>query len=423
MKKLKEFIENSTSPFHLIQAAKQKLEGAGYRELKFNEEWEIKNGDKIYVSPYTSMIFAFHIGEGDDEDCNLRIAAAHTDFPCFKIKPACEITDNGYYKLNVEVYGGPILNTWMDRPLSISGKVSLKSGNCFEPEIRLIDFGRPVLTIPNLAIHMNKEVNKGIELNKQKDMLPIADIIENEVNQVFLLEHLASELNVDTGELLDFELMVYQTEKGEAIGFGKTMYSSPRLDNITSVYACLEGLISGMRTKGINAIALFDNEEIGSRTNKGAASSLFPIILERLFYSLGKSKVQYYNDLAGGFIVSADVAHCLHPNAPEKNDLTNKVMLNGGIVIKYAASQSYANDCESSGVLIQLCEEHKIPYQKFVNRSDTTSGSTLGSILSTVLPIRTIDVGIPLLAMHSARELMGIKDQNNLNKLIHVFFS
>lgn len=424
MEKLKKLIDSSTSPFHLVNAVKYELDSAGYQELYLDKDWTIKQGDKFYVNHYSSTLFAFSIGAlGDDDNCNLRIASAHTDFPCLKLKPACEISENGYNKLNVEVYGGPILNTWLDRPLSISGKVSLKSDNCFLPKTRLVDFKRPVLTIPNLAIHMNKEINKGIELNLQKDMLPIVDVCESEIDKSFFMRQLSKELQVEEDEILDFELFVYQIEAGETIGFERTLFSSPRLDNVTSVCACLDGLLHGKRDKGINAIALFDNEEIGSKTNKGAASSLLSITLEKVYYSLNKTKERYINDLAGGFMISADVAHCLHPNSPEKNDITNKAMLNGGIAIKYAASQSYANDSESSGVIIQLCKNNQIPYQKFVNRSDGTSGGTLGSISSTVLPMRTIDLGVPLLAMHSARELMGVKDQKYLTSLIKVFFS
>lgn len=423
MKKLEQIIEEGTSPFHIVQTVKRELENAGYKELLFNEEWNIKKGDKFFVIPYQSALFAYDIGEAPDKECNLRIAAAHTDFPCLKIKPSPEIMENGYYKLNVEVYGGPILNTWLDRPLSIAGRVSLRSKNVFSPEIRLVDFKRPVLTIPNLAIHMNKDINKGIELNRQKDMLPVADVIENEINQMFFSQYLAKELEVTPEEILDFELCVYQFEKGEVLGLDNTMYSSPRLDNITSVYACLYGMLQAKRNKGINIIALFDNEEVGSNSKQGAGSALFADLLERIYDSLYKSKEKYYQDMADAFIISADVAHCIHPNLPEKNDITNKVLLNKGIVIKYASSQSYASDCESGAVIMQLCEKNNIPYQKFVNRSDGTYGEALGSIFSRMLPIKCADVGVPLLAMHSARELMGNKDQASLCRLIETFFS
>ncbi|SHJ00786.1 M18 family aminopeptidase [Parasporobacterium paucivorans] len=420
---LHQLIEKSVSPFHQVRTLIQQLESEGFAERKLNEKWDLKQGDKFFVSPYSSCLFAFAIGEDDAKNCSLRIVSAHTDFPCFKIKPACEISENGYYKLNTEVYGGPLLNTWMDRPLSIAGKAALKSQNPFRPEIRLLDFDRPLLTIPNLAIHLNKDANKGIELNRQKDVLPIADMIKSSVNEKFFTEYLSKELGVEKSEILDFELFVYQYEKGGTIGFEETMYSSPRLDNVTGVHACLHGILNGDRKNGINVAAFFDNEEVGSRTKQGADSGLFEILLEKIYLSLGKNREDMHADVAEGMMLSVDVGHCLHPNYPEKNDITNRVILNKGLIIKYAASQAYAGDCEAGGAVMQLCEKNNIPYQKYLNRSDGSSGSTLGSIFSTNLPIRTMDVGIPLLAMHSARELMGTDDQNSLNRLMQVFFS
>lgn len=420
---LSDLLEKAVSPFHQVQIIRKELESAGFHEKKLNEAWNVEAGDKFYVNIFSSSFFAFRIGNDNTRKADLRIASSHTDFPCFKIKPSCEIAENGYYKLNVETYGGPILNTWMDRPLSIAGKVAVKSDHIFKPTTHLIDFSRPVLTIPNLAIHLNKDVNKGVELNRQKDMLPIADVYGNTLNSGFFMEYLAKELQIEASEILDFELFIYLCEKGNEIGFEKTMFSAPRLDNTTGVHACLSGILKGNRKNGINAAAFFDNEEVGSRTKQGADADLFGLVLEKLYLSLNKTREDMIADITDGMMISVDVGHCLHPNYPEKNDITNKVLLNKGIVIKYAASQSYANDCEAGASVMQLCNKYNIPYQKFLNRSDGTSGSTLGSIFSTNLPIRTIDVGVPLLAMHSARELMGKNDQDSLDRLIEAFFS
>lgn len=417
-------IDECVSPFHVVRMSKKRLTKEGFTELSLKDDWKLVRGRKYFVNIYDSSIVAFTLGDEDDNSKNIRIATAHNDFPCLRIKPECELRETGYLKLNVEVYGGAILNTWLDRPLSIAGKVVVKGEDDFEPKVKFVDFARPILTVPNLAPHINRELNKGYEYNKQKDMLPVLDVIAEEFNEKgYLQKCVAKELGVNSEDILDMELVAYQYEKGCLIGMEKTMLSAPRLDNITSVESCLYGIINSKRSKGINIIAMFDNEEIGSRSKQGAGSMILNIIIEKIYLALGYNREKYLADIADGIIISADVSHCLHPNYTEKNDITLKAVLNGGVVIKKDSEQKYANDSEGVAIVKALCSKAGVKYQLFANRSDGTGGGTLGSIVSTLLPMRTIDVGVPLLAMHSARELMGVEDQYALNELIKALFN
>lgn len=326
--------------------------------------------------------------------------------------------------MNVEVYGGAILNTWLDRPLSISGRIAVKSNDVMHPDMRYIDIKRPLMTIPNLAIHMNREVNKGVELNRQTDMLPIVGLFEKELNekQAFL-KFLAKEEGVAVEDILDYELWVYCMQEPVSFGMEEELLLSPRLDNLTSVQALLTGIIEGKQKKGINVIALFDHEEIGSETKQGAGSLLLLNVLEKICDSFGKTTAQTKESIYESFLLSVDVAHGLHPNNAGKMDITNKPVLGGGLCIKEACSQSYATDCEAVAVVEQICQKAGVAYQKFVNRSDMAGGGTLGAIASSIIPIPTVDVGVPLLAMHSAAETMGKKDMESLTGLVREFFS
>ena len=415
-------VNESTCAFTATKAAIDRLQGAGFEELALEDKWDVKRGGKYFINVHDSSVFAFNIGS-DFDNGMLRVSAAHTDHPCLYIKPAPEMKAKEYGKLNVEVYGGPILNTWLDRPLSVAGRIALKSDNVFEPMTRIIDIKKSILTIPNLAIHMNREVNKGVELNRQNDMAPLATIFEEEINKDnFFMEYLAKYLEVEVSDILDFELYAYNTDKGEVVGLNDEMISGPRLDNITSVVACLEGIINSSRANGINVIALYDNEEIGSRTKQGADSNLFGYVLEKLYMALGLGREEYLAAAMKGFLLSIDVAHGLHPNKMEKSDPTNQNMMNDGIVIKRASSQTYATDCKTVAMIEMICKNNCIPYQKYACRSDGTTGSTLGTIANKYLPMRAIDVGVPILAMHSARELMGVKDQMYMEMLVKAFF-
>lgn len=417
------FIKEATSPYHVVKTSVSILEDAGFEKLNITKEWNLEKGKSYYTVPYGSALFAFKIPDNLDNS-NFRIAAAHTDHPCLRIKPVAEIYEGDYLRIDTGIYGGPILNTWLDRPLSIAGNVSLKSDDVFHPKMELVDFKRPLLTIPNLAIHMNSAVNKGLELNKQKDMIPLAGIVNEELNKKnYFIKYLARELKVEPEEILDFDLYVYNAESGQIIGMNDEFISSPRLDNLTSVFACVKGIIDSSRENGINVIALFDNEEIGSLTKQGADSNLLTIILNKIFESFHMSQSAFYESIMRSFFLSADVGHCLHPNMPEKSDPVNKNILNDGFLIKIDINHKYASDAESIGIIQQICMADNIKYQKFINRSDIPGGSTLGAMASAKLPMNAVDVGVPILAMHSARELMGVNDQESLNSLMHSFFT
>ena len=426
---LKSLIHASVSPYHCILEASRRLSDAGFTRLELQKPWKLTAGGAYFVPAYDSTLLAFTLEESLDKTVvpTLRIAAAHTDWPCLKVKPSPEVSGHGYGKLNVEVYGGPILSSWLDRPLSAAGKVCVVSDDPFHPDTRFFHCDRPLFTIPNLAIHMNRDVNKGVELNPQIDMLPLASVLNEELNKdSYFLEFLASQLQVEPCDILDYEVYLYNWEEGCLMGLNNELFSSPRLDNLTSVEACLTGLISAKGNSDshpvIRVIALYDNEEIGSSTKQGAASNLTERILEKIYLSLGYSRAQFLDGLLGGFLLSLDVAHAIHPNHPEKCDIKNQITMGDGVALKLAASQSYATDASCASVIEGLCRKHQIPCRKFSNRSDTRGGSTLGSISSAFLNMAAVDAGVPILAMHSSRELMHVQDQKALNDLTRVFF-
>jgi aspartyl aminopeptidase len=418
------YIKTATSPYQVVEEGIKTLKESGFEEVKMKESWKLKAGGAYYIKPYGTSLFAFTIGEDWKAGQNLRIAAAHTDHPGFRLKPNAEMAAGAYCKLNTEVYGGPILNTWMDRPLSIAGRVALKSIDPFHPEMRLIDFKKPLLTIPNLAIHINREVNKGVELNKQTDTIPVIATLKESLNKNnFFITYVAKELEVKAEDILDYDLYIYNAEEGNLIGMEEDFISCPRLDNLTSVWALLKGIINGRRREGINFIALYDNEEIGSRSKQGADSALLTIMLEKIYEGLLVDKrTSLYEDVSEGILLSVDVAHGVHPNRPEKYDPVNYTKLNGGVVFKIDSNQKYTYDTEAIAVVQQICQLYDVPYQKFVNRSDMPGGMTLGPMISSWLPMKTVDLGVPLLGMHSSRELMGTSDQEYLEKLIKGFF-
>ncbi len=421
-KDLLEFIKKSASPYHGVMEGRRMLEEAGFEELKMGQEWHVQRKGKYYVCPYPTAIFAIKVGEVID-NVGFKIIASHTDSPCFKIKPKSEMVRDGYVSLNTEVYGGPIFSTWFDRPLSIAGKVALRSANPLKPEICYVDFKRPLLTIPSLAIHMNREVNKGVEIHPQKHTLPLVGQINDTLEKEnYLLKYLAAEMEVDTKEILDFDLYLYVAEEGHIIGFENDFLQAPKLDDLAMVYGSLRSIIESGCYDGINIVACFDSEEVGSGTKAGADSALFANILERLSIALNRSKSKHFRMFETSFIISADGAHALHPNVAEEHDPTNRPVLNKGIVLKLSAKQSYATDCESTAAIQQLCDESDLAYQKFVNRSGALGGKTIGPIMSSYIPVRAADVGLPMLAMHSTRELVGVKDLVIMDQMFNNFY-
>ncbi|MCI7539846.1 MAG: M18 family aminopeptidase [Veillonellaceae bacterium] len=414
-KELLDFIASAPSPCHTVTASAEKLRRAGFEELELGGAWQLSRGGRYFVRVYGTTLLAFTVGAAGP----LRMAAAHTDFPCFRLKPAAGLVREGYGLLNVETYGGLILRSWLDRPLGLAGKVVLRGEDAFHPEMRLVDFGRPLVTIPSLAIHMDREVNKEGALNPQKDMLPLAALFGGEAEEDWWMQALAELAGVPAEDILSYELSTYPWEQGCTLGLAEELVSSPRLDNLTSVWACLEGLIAATKdgvSDGVRLVALFDNEEVGSRTKQGAGSAVLMEVLRRIYAAEDGARLSAA--LAGGFLLSVDVAHGLHPNHMSKSDPAVRPVLGGGVVIKQAASQAYAGDAEAVAIVRALCEERGIVHQDFVNRSDSRGGSTLGSIASALVPVRTMDVGVPILAMHSARETMGAADEMALTALV-----
>lgn len=424
LQKLMQTLQAGTSAPLTVEEAARQLSAAGFEELEFQNTWGLRHGGKYFMKHHATALIAFTVGEKLQFRDGFRIAAAHTDYPCLRIKPKPDMQTAGYGQLNVEVYGAAILNTWMDRPLGISGRVALRSQDVMRPRMRLIDGRQAVMVIPNLAIHLQREKNKGMELNRQTDMLPLVQTIGKEVGQeAGFLSYVATQLGVEKEEILDYELWVTCLEQPRLAGIKQDFLVSPRLDNLTSVQALLSGMIRGKRERGFNVVALFDHEEVGSRSKQGASSLLLQNVMEKICECFSWTRMQKKEAIYDSMLLSADVAQGLHPNHLEKMDLTNQPTLNGGLCIKEASSQSYATDCEAIAVIEQICRTGEIPYQKYVNRSDVRGGGTLGSIVSGVIPIPTVDVGVPILAMHSAVETMGVRDQAALTDLVTLFFS
>ena len=419
--RLLDFIDNSTSPYHTVKTGANELKAKGFTELFLEDVWALGEGD-YFVKVYDSTLVAFHIGLNLRH--SMRIASAHTDFPAIRIKPNPLVDAKGYGELNVETYGGLILNTWLDRPLSMAGAVVTRTDDPFRPDVHYVDVARPLLTIPNLAIHMNRQINEGVALDKQKHMLPLFMMCNDKINTDSEWREFLSELVKRPAEdILSYELTLYPVEGGTTFGRYDEFISSPRIDNLTSCVACLEGIFEAkaMDAEGLRMVVLFDNEEVGSRTKQGGASTILSQLVERIYMATGHTKAECYADIAAGFMISADVAHGYHPNYPEKNDITNYPILNKGVVLKMASSQSYAGDAWAIATVKALCENASIPYQIYVNRSNIPGGSTVGSITSAMLAMRTMDVGVPILAMHSARETMGADDQEALDNLMKAF--
>ena len=438
-----ELLEKGVSPAHVVSTCAKRLSVAGFQELAYEYNWDLCAGGRYYIKHNATTLFAFTIPEKWEYFIepqkqgapHIRIAAAHTDFPCLRIKPACDLKSNGYAQVNVEVYGGPILNTWLDRPLGVAGRVALRSESVFSPDVYEFVSSKKI-TIPNLAIHMNREVNKGVELNKQTELLPIVGLMGEESDNEYFLNFLCKELeaqgcgfDVKKEDILDYELTIFNSEAPEFVGLSDEFISASRLDNINSCSALVSAIIDSDRKSGMNMIALFDHEEIGSRSKQGAASILLHDMIYRILNQCKEMGIEDETALSlegkiyTSMILSVDVAHGLHPNYVGKMDITNKPVLGKGFCIKEACSQAYATDCEAVAIVEQICKAKEIPYQKFVNRSDVVGGGTLGSIASALLPVKTVDVGIPLLAMHSARELMAESDQQALKDLVEAYFS
>ena len=422
---LLDFLYDSPSACHGVKATQKILNENGFIEIKETDKWDLQPKGKYYVIKNDSALIAFEIGTGDIEETGLRLIGAHTDVPGFRIKPNPQMISEGkYVKLNTEVYGGPILHTWFDRPLSIAGKVSLKGASPLKPETRLVNINKPLLIIPSLAIHMNREVNEGFKINRQVDTLPLLGLINDKLEKEdYLMNILAEELQVNKEDILNFELGLYEYEKGMLIGMNEELISSGRFDDLWMVYAGIKALVDSRENAATKVMICIDNEEIGSLTAEGANSTLLNNILERIALGLGKDREGYYRALANSIMISADLAHAVHPNLGDKHDPTNRPVLEGGPVLKIAASGSYSTDSFNGAVFAGICEAAGVPFQKFVNRSDVRGGTTIGPVTAANLTIPVIDMGAPVLGMHSIRELASVKDNYYTVKVFTEFFS
>jgi aspartyl aminopeptidase len=417
-----DFLKNSSSPFHVVDNTAKILEDNGFRRLSIKNKWELKENSKYYVTKNDSAIIAFTTGKKSELTEGMKIVGAHTDSPSIKIKPKPEFEDEDYYlKLNTEVYGGPILNTWFDRPLTLAGRVSvLKDGDL---ENININFKDPLMVIPNLAIHLNKDVNNGQKIDKQKDLIPIMKTLDqNEDIENYLMNLIAEKLEVNSSDILDFDLYLRDTEDPIVMGSEKEFLNAGQIDDLGMAHAGLRALIES-NNKSFKLLVLFDNEEIGSNTDVGADSPLLSNLIERIVYSLEGNRADFLQIIENTFMISADMAHAVHPNHSEKHDPTNKPVINNGPVIKISSNRRYTTDSYSGGYIKKLCNENNIPYQNFVNNSNERGGSTIGPLNLRHLGVKSVDIGNPVLSMHSIRELYGLKDHELVIDLLTAFYN
>ena len=415
---LLEFIENSPTCFHAVQAMTDILSAEGFTELKENQKWHIENGGRYFVTRNGSSLTAFTVPF--QEMKGMHIIASHSDSPSFKIKENPELESEGHYiRLNVEGYGGMIRAPWFDRPLSVAGRVIVKDKAQGGFRSILVDIGRDLVMIPNLAIHMDRQINDSCKYNIQKDMLPIYG--DRSAKGTFM-KLIADTAGVPEEEILGHDLFLYNRQKGTVWGASGEFLSCSRLDDLQCAFASLKGFLAGKRQEYLAVHCVLDNEEVGSGTKQGAASTFLYDTLTRIHTSLGLSQEDYLIHLADSFMISADNAHAVHPAHTDKADPANRPYINGGIVIKFSASQKYCTDGISAAIFRDLCQRAGVPVQTFVNRSDMAGGSTLGNISNTQVALNTVDIGLPQLAMHSPYETAGVKDTGYLIRAAEEFF-
>ena len=415
--KLLEFIEKSPTAFQAVDEMKRRLTENGFEILSEREHWKLVPGGKYVVTRNNSALIAFVIPE--DPPFVFHIMASHSDSPTFKIKENPEMkVDGSYVKLNVEKYGGMLMAPWFDRPLSVAGRVIIHGNDGLEE--KLVNIKRDLVMIPNLAIHMNREANNGVAYNPQKDLLPLFAAGNTDRT---LLEIIAEQTGVKKEDIISHDLFLYNRMPGTIWGADKEFVSSARLDDLQCAFASMEGLLRAQNHESIAVHCVMDNEEVGSGTKQGAASTFLKDTLLRINMGLGRTYEEYLMTLAGSFMVSADNAHALHPNYTDKTDPTNHPVLNKGIVIKFNANQKYCTDAVSAAIFKELCTKAGVPYQTFVNRSDIAGGSTLGNISNTQVPMNTVDIGLPQLAMHSPYETAGVKDTEYLVRAAEELFA
>lgn len=429
IKRLLSFLDASPVNFLAVKNLTEELQQHGYHRIDTTEALgTVKAGDKFFVTKNDSSIYAFQIGRTPLAETGFHMICAHCDSPTFRIKPHAEIDcEGGIVKLNTEVYGGPIMSTWFDRPLTLAGRVIVKSKDVMTPTTLLLHVKRPLLQISNLAIHFNRQVNDGVKLSRQKDVLPILGIINDELEKGnllmnIILEELNKQQTVAREDILDFDLYLADATPACTFGAHNELISSGRLDDLSMCFAGLEALLASQPTDTTQVLAIFDNEETGSQTKQGAGSPFLSYMLKRIALAQGGTEEAYYQAVERAFMISADNAHAWHPNYSEKYDPTNHPMLGGGPVIKFNAAQKYASDAYSASVFAGLCKKAGVPCQRFVNHSDVAGGSTLGNILASSIPLRGVDMGNAILAMHSCRETGSTVDHEFCVKVFTQFY-
>lgn len=413
--RLVKFIQQHPTAFHVVAGQADLLETSGYQRLSEGESWHLKPGGKYYVTRNGSAIMAFRLPVKDP--AGFMILASHGDSPGFRIKPNPEIEAAGAYTtLNVESYGGAILNTWLDRPLSVAGRITVKTEKGLS--VKLMNIDRDLLLIPNLAIHQNRKVNEGVKLNVQKDLQPLFGLKEcTELEQL-----IAAEAGVDRSDILSQELSLYVRSAPTSWGADENFISSPRLDNVQCAFSSLEGFLKAKTGDSIPIHLVYDNEEVGSGTKQGAASTFLKDTLKRIVKVLACDGDAYHRLIANSFMLSADNAHAIHPNSPEKFDPIHHPVPGSGVVVKIAANQKYTTDGLSEGLVKLLAQKAGVPLQVFVNHSDQAGGSTLGNLSGNQVPVKCVDIGLAQLAMHSAFETCGVGDTDALISLAKTFF-
>ena len=425
-----EFLNESPVNFLAVKTLKEILAGRGFREINAADSiGELKAGDQVFFTKNDSSLYAFRIGRKALADNGFHLICAHCDSPTFRIKPNAEmLCEGGITKLNTEVYGGPIMSTWFDRPLSLAGRVLIKTDDVMQPETRLLHIKRPLLQITNLAIHFNRQVNDGVKLSRQKDVLPLLGQITSQLEAGNLLlnvilEELGKQRPVSREDILDFDLYLADTAPACTFGVHNEFVSSGRLDDLSMCFAGLEAILAAADSDTTQVLGIFDNEETGSQTKQGAGSPFLSYMLRRIALAQSGTEEAYYQAVERAFMISADNAHAWHPNYPEKYDPTNHPMLGGGPVIKFNAAQKYASDAASAAVFAGICAKAGVPCQRFVNHSDVAGGSTLGNILASSIPLRGVDIGNAILAMHSCRETGSVRDHEYCVKVFTEFYN
>lgn len=423
MKDFFTFIDNSPTCFHAVENVKVALLAAGAMELQETIPFHLESGKTYFVTRNGSSLLAFHLPKWEQgkRPSGYRIYAAHSDSPCFKIKPCGVMKAEGeYVMLNTEKYGGMILSTWLDRPLSLAGRIVYEQEGMLVT--KTVNLDELTCIIPNVAIHMNRDMNKGVEYNPQTDMRPLIGLSKDMPE---LRKLIADKAGIQQDSILGEDLYVYSKEKCCLMGTSEELLGGPRLDDLECVYAGLQGFLSalGARDKTIiPMLAIFDNEEVGSGTKQGADSTFLTDILERIAHAMHWDSETIKCMYADSFMISADNAHAVHPNHPEKADPTNRPIINGGIVVKYHGGQKYTTDAYSEAVLKRYAKKAQVSLQTYANKSDIPGGSTLGNISTAHLSIPTVDIGLPQLAMHSAFETAGVEDYRDLCKLTEAYF-